>query len=83
MGTFHACGNTWRYDLKNINQRKSHIFLYEGKNIVICALWWVQSTLSYATTLMQDKLVAYAEKWSSTGKNKRMSLDRSDINVIT
>ena len=51
MGTFHACGNTWRYDLKNINQRKSQMFLNEGKNIVICALWCVQSTLLYATTL--------------------------------
>ena len=38
MGTFHACGNTWMYDLKNINQRKTQILLYEGKNIVICAL---------------------------------------------
>ena len=38
MGTFHTSGNTWKYDLKNISQRKTQIFLYEGKNIVICAL---------------------------------------------
>lgn len=38
IGTFHACGDKWMYDLKNINQRKIQILLYEGKNIVICAL---------------------------------------------
>ena len=33
--------------------------------------------------LMQDKVVAYAERWSSTGKNKKLSSNRSDLNVIT
>lgn len=68
MGTFHACGNTWRYDLKNINQRKSQIFLSES--------------LSYANNLDARQSGCYAEKWSSMGKIREKT-QTEVFNVIT
>ena len=40
IGTFHTCGNTWKYELKNVKSNKisNILFFYEGKNIVICVL---------------------------------------------
>ena len=69
MGTFHACSNTWKYDLKNISQRKIQIFLYEDRTLSFVLYDWYSQHSRKRPPLMQDKVVAYAERWSSTGKN--------------
>jgi len=68
MGTFHACGNTWRYDLKNINQKNLKYFCMKVRTLSF-VLYDGYSQLSRTRPpLMQDKVVAYAEKGSSTRK---------------
>ena len=68
--TFHTCSKTWKYDLKNINQTKSQIFFFTKVRTSAFVFYdWCSQFSRMPPPLIQDNVIAYAEKWSSKGKN--------------
>ena len=78
MGTFHACGNTWRCDLKNRIRENVIYVCMKGRTLSFVLYDGYSQLYRMRPLLMQDKVVAYAEKWSSTGTSHRISSNRSD-----